>query len=140
MKKIIRNLTYGLIVALAIVCMGVFAACKDNDNKNDGTTYSVTVVYPDGKAVDGTKDGSGEYGNTKISVQFCEVDANNTELHCELPINLSADGKASTDSLPELPAGHKWHVKVNNLPATYTYEDANYMTKPASITITLKAV
>lgn len=139
MKKIIGNLTYGLIIALAIVCMGVFAAACKDDKKNVGTDFTVCVVYPDGKAVDGTKDGSGNYGNYKIDVQFCEVDASNNELHCELPIYLSADGKATASSLPALEAGHKWHIKLNNLPAAYSYDDA-YMAEPSTITITLKNI
>lgn len=58
MQKIIKRTALLLALALAMVCMGLFAsAC------GDAKEYTVTVYYADGTLVDGTKD--------DIEVQIC---------------------------------------------------------------------
>ena len=95
MKKILTSLAIVLAVAITL-CVGVFAsACN---NSSTATELTVTVVYPDGKAVDGTKDGNGDYNGNAIKVQFC--DADNGE-NCYQLLNLGADGKI-TQSISQL--------------------------------------
>lgn len=81
MKNTIRNLTLVLVVALCAVCMGVFAsACGESKQ----TEFTVTVLYSDGTAVDGTKDA--------LRVQICSADLK--FCFSELP-TVDAEGKVS---------------------------------------------
>ncbi|MDE7158139.1 MAG: Ig-like domain-containing protein [Clostridiales bacterium] len=60
--------------------------------------YRVTVLYPDGTPVTG------------INVQFCVGNL------CLTPIDVNTQGQASMTRKPD-----NYHVKINNLPAGYTY-------------------
>ncbi len=61
-------------------------------------TYTVTVLYEDGKPVSG------------VSVQLC------SDSGCKLPVTVNAQGKASLLTSPD-----NYHVLLNNLPEGYTY-------------------
>ncbi len=67
MKKLFRTLLTA-IIAIGAVCACVFAAAcaqQDSEVKSD---YNFTVVYEDGKAVNGSTDGvNGE----KVNIQMC---------------------------------------------------------------------
>ena len=129
MKKILTSLAIVLAVALTL-CVGVFAsACN---NSSTATELTVTVVYPDGKAVDGTKDGNG------IKVQFC--DADNGE-NCYQLLNLGADGKItqSISQLQEALEGvENFSLHILGLPDGYSYDENIVLSaKNASVTIQL---
>ncbi|MDE5765775.1 MAG: hypothetical protein K2I17_01245 [Clostridia bacterium] len=54
MKKIIRTLTIAVIAMVAVFACTFALACNGGDNKSD---YNFTIVYEDGTAVNGQKDG-----------------------------------------------------------------------------------
>lgn len=135
MKKILTSLAIVLAVAITL-CVGVFAsACNNSSTANELT---VTVVYPDGKAVDGTKDGNGDYNGNAIKVQFC--DADNGE-NCYQLLNLGADGKItqSISQLQEALEGvENFSLHILGLPDGYSYDENIVLSaKNASVTIQL---
>lgn len=144
MKTTFKKIFLTIAVVCAIICMGAFAAACNKDDNADA--YVFTVVYPDGRAVNGKADGNGgikpgsngEQG-TFVLLQICDVDENNTAEFCTTPVALSEDGKLTINAkdLPELAAGHKWHVVLQGVPTGYTADDL-YLTKPEAVTITLK--
>lgn len=138
MKTTFKKIFLTVAVVCAIICMGVFAAACDNKDDN-ADAYVFTVVYPDGKAVNGKTDGTSGPDEKQVRLQICDVDANNTAGFCTTPVALSEDGKLTINAkdLPELAAGHKWHVVLNGVPTGYTADDL-YLTKPEAVTITLK--
>lgn len=149
MAKAIKRIALLLTVALSVICMCVFAsACKDDENK-PATDYSITVVYPDNKAVNGTTDGKAKYDpdDKTVSVQICVVLANGETGTCYSKVNLDAGGKATIPA-PDytLKEGEKFKIQVNNVPEGYKCDDArtyhstaSYVTAPGSYTVKLEA-
>lgn len=139
MQKIFKRVAVILAVMVATVCLGLcLTACGDDEGTASG--YSVTVVYPDGKAVDGTKDGYYDLDEDLeyVEVQICIVKADGSTGTCYDTKKLDAEGKATLDEPPvTLKEGEKFKIQINYVPEGYTYEYA-YMTKPGSTTITLK--
>lgn len=76
MKKLFRTLLTA-IIAIGALCACVFAAACTNDGKDTKSDYNFTVVYADGKAVNGNTDGAQELpdnnGNplNKVRIQMC---------------------------------------------------------------------
>lgn len=134
MQKIFKRVAILLAVMISVVCLGVcLTACNESG-------YSVTVVYSDGTAVDGTKDGVNDLDpdDKTVEVQICVADANGETLNCFSSKKLDANGKATLDEPDyQLKSGEKFKIQVNNLPKGYTYEYA-YFTKPGKATITVK--
>lgn len=137
MQKILKRVAILLAVMISVVCLGaILSACGDN-----ASGYSITVVYPDGKAVDGTKDGYYELDpdDKTVEVQICVADASGETLNCFSSKKLDANGKATLDAPDyKLQTGEKFKIQINHVPTGYTYEYA-YLTAPGSATITLKA-
>ena len=141
MKRAIKIFALVLTVAMAM-CIGVFAA---GCNEEKATDYTVTVVYPDNKAVDGTKDGKAKYDpeDKSVAVQICVVLANGETGTCFTKVNLSADGKATLPA-PDytLKEGEKFKIQVNNVPEGYKCNDNReyvyYVTAPGAYTVTLE--
>ncbi|MDE6442346.1 MAG: hypothetical protein K2L12_06320 [Clostridia bacterium] len=139
MQKIFKRVAILLAVMVSVVCLGVcLSAC---DGENDNTSgYSITVVYPDGKAVDGTKDGYFDLdeNDKTVEVQICVVLANGETGRCFSTKKLDANGKATLDAPDyKLQKDEKFKIQINHIPQGYTYEYA-YFTAPGSQTITLK--
>ncbi|MGN0814201.1 MAG: hypothetical protein ACI4MH_03110 [Candidatus Coproplasma sp.] len=134
MKKIFKRIALVLSLTLAVACLcSLFAACGDDNNSNK--PYTVTVVYADGSAVDGTQ---GEDG--QLNVQICTAQLNGKLVQCYYIFNVGSDGKATIDNWPELSQNLQYHLQLNNLPAGYTYdENATFLTAAGDLTITLTA-
>ena len=150
MAKVFKRIALLLTVALSVVCMCVFAsACNDDEKENNNATgYSITVVYPDNKAVNGTTDGKAQYDpdDKTVKVQICVVLANGETGSCFDMAQLDANGKATLKA-PDytLKEGEKFKIQVNNVPEGYKcdkartyYSSANYVTAPGSYTVTLE--
>ncbi|MDE6000840.1 MAG: hypothetical protein K2G96_00740 [Clostridia bacterium] len=145
MKKLFKSLTLALTVALAAVCLGVFAAACCDKNY-DGEVYAVYVVYEDGTPVNGHTDGTGFNVNdlaneTYISVKWCN------ENGCPNPIFLGTDGKASIKVSDLEAAGFKegdkgvpTYVEIINLKAEYGTTYHKDITGPGEVKITLTKV
>ena len=83
MKKIFKTLTVAILaIAAVFACAFTATACKKTD-------YAFSVVYEDGKAVNGQKDGDGDNG--LVRVQICEPDKLCYPFHNKYPIG--EDGK-----------------------------------------------
>lgn len=66
MSKIFKRIATILAVAVALLCMGVFASACVENTPTEATEYTVTVCYSDGTtAVDGTKNA--------LKVQICDA-------------------------------------------------------------------
>ncbi|MDE6613108.1 MAG: hypothetical protein K2K28_00945 [Clostridia bacterium] len=141
MIKTLRRVTIGAVIALSVICMAIFAAACDKNE--DSEAYVITVLYPDGKPVNGQTagtggvTGNGEQG-TFVMVQLCDAD---NEEHCYTQLKLGADGKLSipVSDLEEALSGvNNFAVHLNGLPEGYTYED-NYKVSKTNkeVTITL---
>ena len=123
MKKLFKGLTLALTVALAAVCISVFAAACDN--KDSEPVYAVYVVYEDGTPVNGHEDGTGFNVNdpaheTYIKVKWCNSNG------CPDPVYLGTDGRASVKVSEMEKAGFKEgdkgvpaYVEIYSLSAEY---------------------
>lgn len=121
MKKTVLRIALAVMAAIA-ACLCLFAAaCADGSENEKTNTYSVTVVYSDGSAVNGTTDGVNPYDSNdkQITVQWC-LEENGVLGTCYPPVALGADGKASTDTLPALNENQKYHIQLNYAPGEYT--------------------
>lgn len=138
MKTTFKKIFLTAAVVCAIICMGIFAAACDKKDGN-ADAYVFTVVYPDGKAVNGKTDGTKGPDDKQVMLQICDVDANSVAGYCTPLTVIGEDGKLTINAkdLPELAAGHKWHVVLQGVPTGYTADDL-YLTKPEAVTITLK--
>ncbi|MBD5632393.1 MAG: hypothetical protein HDP34_04110 [Clostridia bacterium] len=130
-------MTVALVIALSVTCMALFAtACDGNDDKN----YSVTVVYADGTAVNGTTDGTGGMDGKTVQIQVCQKD---DPTKCYQLVSVDANGKVTIEAekIEAVLGTVTYAVHVQGLPTGYTYDD-NYTLSQSSrsITITLKAV
>ncbi len=83
MKKTLKSLALATVIAIAAVCMGLFAAACDKDE--EATSFTVTVLYTNGTAVNGETDA--------LKVQLCTSDGS---CFMKLPV-VDANGKASFD-------------------------------------------
>lgn len=134
MKNLLKKFTLFLAAAIAVTCVCALAACK-NDNDENKDSYTITVKYPDGTAVNGQELG--------LTVQICEyIIAEERIGTCYGTYNVGADGKAAVpaDAFWDLKNNTKYHWQVNNLPDKYTYsEESVLMDAPGDLTITLVA-
>ena len=147
MKKLFKSLTLALTVALAAVCISVFAAaCDKGGDKDEGAVYAVYVVYADGTPVNGHTDGTGFNVNdiaheTYIAVKWCN------ENGCPTPVILGTDGKASIKVSEMEKAGFKegdkgvpTYVEIIDLKAEYGLTYHQNITGPGEVKITLTKV
>lgn len=137
MKKLIGRIAVILSLALTVAGFAAIAtACGDDDDKATG--YTVKIVDASGAAIDGATGTAGVNGDS-IMVQFCVVDAQNTELLC-LPdlYKVGADGSTGECKIPALEAGQRYHIKVNGLPGKDNGYDGGYIDKPGTITVTVE--
>lgn len=93
MNKLFKVLTAAVVAIMLIACVGVLAACNDNndnsnatDNGNNGTVeenyvYKFTVKDADGNPIEG------------IQVQLCKGSD-----FCLMPVSTDANGVATFDS------------------------------------------
>ena len=139
MKKALKIFAVILTFAIAM-CIGVFAA---GCGEKEATEFTVKVVYADGKAVDGTKDGDPDRYDGQIKVQFCNADDANA---CWMTLpTLGADGTlkqqiSEIKSSPIFANVENFAVHLLGLPAGYTYDENIVLnSKNASVTITLQA-
>lgn len=145
MQKNLKRFALLLVVMVALftVCLGCLTACDNTSG------YSITVVYPDGKAVDGTKDGLNDLdeNDKTVSVQICITDASGQTVNCFDGKKLDANGKA-TLSEPDytLKEGESFKIQVNNVPDGYKvseefprrYYNGEHVTKPGDYIVTLE--
>ncbi len=134
MKKLAKQWSVFLALAVIVGCFALFATACGDDNNTKG--YSVVVQYEDGTPVDGNS-GTGGLNEDSVMVQFCVILANGETGTCYTQTKLGSDGKLTNNDLPALEEGQKYHVILNGLPADYTYDDI-YMEKPGTVTITIK--
>lgn len=145
MQKTFKRLAVILLAIVATVCVAFsLTACGETV-----TDYVVTVVYPDGTAVNGTTDGVNPLDPSvkAVTVQICLVDGG-----CYDTQTLDANGKATLKAPSyQLKEGEKFKLQVNNVPEGYKctiesatertyYSSTNYVTEPGKYTITLEAV
>jgi hypothetical protein len=139
MQKVFKRILFALTLVLAIACVCSFAPACGGDNSQDTTSYSVTLLYPNGDAVDGTKDGTKGPDDKQVYAQWCVIKADGTTGQCSNPTYLDANGTATISNLPELKTGEKFHLQIEGIPTGYTCDDT-YVTEPGNVKITLKAV
>ena len=144
MIKTLKRLTLTLAISVAVICACAFAAaCNKEDDAPTGDSYVITVLYPDGKAVNGLTDGTGGVkpgsdgeAGTFVQVQFCDAD---NESVCYRKLNLGADGKLSIDANElenAISVATNFAVHLTGLPKGYTY-DNNYTVSKTSKTLTI---
>lgn len=144
MIKTLKKLTLTLAISVAVICACAFAAaCNKEEDAPAGDYYVITVLYPDGKAVNGQTDGTGGVkpgsdgeAGTFVQVQFCDAD---NEAVCYKKLDLGADGKLSVDaSVLEnaISGASNFAVHLTGLPKGYTYDD-NYTVSKTSKTLTI---
>lgn len=133
MKKLFKRISLILAAAVAVACMGVFAVACTDDNGGGKTSYTITVEYSDGSAVDGTATG--------MTVQICEYIIATGKLGaCYGTYNVGADGKATipAEDYWTLKNNTKYHWQINNPPAGYVAdEDTVLQDAPGDLTIKL---
>lgn len=146
MQKNFKRLLVVFIAIVATICVGLsLAACT----AEKPTDYTITVTYPDGKAVNGETDGKNPYDpdDKTISVQICVVQANGETGMCSSKSNVGTDGKVTIEA-PKytLKEGEKFKIQINNVPEGYKceqdgsyYSAANYVTEPGSYTVKLES-
>jgi hypothetical protein len=137
MQKILKRIAFTATLVLAIVCLcSFFAACGE---KEDTSVYTVTVVYPDGTAVNGQTEGTAGSDDKKVMVQIC--DATN-EARCYKLQQLGTDGVVTVDAaaLEEaLTGATSFSVHLNGVPTGYTYDNSKILTTTShSVKITLE--
>ncbi|MDE6597483.1 MAG: hypothetical protein K2K60_02465 [Clostridia bacterium] len=137
MKKLFKGLTLALTVALAAVCISVFAAaCDKGGDKDEGEVYSVYVVYEDGTPVNGHTDGTGydmgTNASTYVFVKWCKGTA------CPNPIPLGTDGKAkiSASKLESEIGGAPDYVEILYVKNVNSYNAAENISAHLSVTST----
>lgn len=131
MQKIIKRTALLLALALAVVCLGIFAsAC------GEAKEYTITVHYADGTVVDGTKD--------KFEVQICDanggacyentfIDANGVAKFDKAALDTKAENAGNQtkyilhvyDGRTELELKEKYTVDNKNATVTITLKDRN---------------
>lgn len=74
MKKIIRTLTIAVIALVATLTCAFAVACNSGKDSDTSSDYNFTIVYEDGTAVNGQKDGLAATGG-KVTTQIC-IDTN----------------------------------------------------------------
>ncbi len=144
MQKTLRRTALGLIITVAILCMGIFAAACNKDDE-EATSFKITVVYPDGKAVNGETDGTagvksdGSQG-TEVLIQLCDAD---NQANCYKQLTLGTDGTLEikiSDVEKALKNAKNYELHINGLPTGYSYDGHDTLSKDnAEIKITLKA-
>lgn len=94
-----------LLLSMAMIgCVAAFAACtdpkdpiSDDPYKEESGYIVISVVYPDGKAVNGPEDGRDKYDPEtvkNVAVQWCIIDENgDMQACCPNPAKLDANGK-----------------------------------------------
>ncbi len=71
MKRIFKNLTIALLVLCSALVCAFAVACNGDNEEPAAADYTVTIVYPDGKPVNGQTDGQ---GGGKVRTQICLED------------------------------------------------------------------
>lgn len=94
MKKLLKSLSILVVVAICAICMtALFTACNKEELATD--TIYITVLDENGKAINGTTFGKGDYNPDyhQVQIQFCTLDGGCTVV----TPNVGADGKAQFD-------------------------------------------
>lgn len=126
MKKIFKGISLALVLALTC-CICIFAAACNDEPDTDPNAYTITVLMPDGSALDGTK---AEFERTWI--QICLPDGS-----CSLyEGTLDKNGKCSFTKEDVKLEGDTYVIHVNKLPEGYTADTATV--SPTSRTATIK--
>lgn len=145
-KKLKITLIACLTVCLAAF-VAIFAACDNNnddsagDTPSDGTvTYSITVEYEDG-TIPST--------DLRIAVQLCAVRDDGTQGLCLTPVMIDENGVAEfvidvaslSEINDEISADTVYHIQINRVPETHTYDEELYTTVgQSSYTVVLTEV
>jgi hypothetical protein len=153
MRKILKRVAIALSLVISVVCLCLAIPACGSENKS---TYTISVVYSDGSAVNGHKDGNAYYMNdpdneTYVKVQICIVkpgidfsnyDEENDLLICLKPELLGEDGKYeytvgdSENGIRALNEGESYHVKLIGLKDNYTIDQLEtFMTSASDLTI-----
>ena len=119
MNKWFKRIALCSILAVAVVCMGIFVAGCD---KTTSTDYVITVVYPDGTPVNGETDGTTGMSGTCVQVQLCQAD---DPIKCYQKVTLGTDGIAriKAEAIESALGKVTYAVHVQGLPSTYTADD-----------------
>lgn len=133
MKKIIHSLAIA-VVALAALFTVVFAAGCNSDSGADPDKMTVSIVYSDGKAYDGT--------DSSLRIQLCkESDGTCTPLLTYAP---DANGKIIFSlkdlNITDISEGYKVEILPSKLPEGYTSEAVHNITKAGKYTLVLTPV
>ncbi len=140
MKTFTKKCLLSLLLALTLTLVFGFTACtNNNNNNNDENSFVITVVYADGTAVDGTKDGTAGMSGTLIKVQIC--DKTNESL-CYTPQDLAANGILKIDiaTLKEVVPADTYAIKLIGVKDGYTYQAGELTEANKTVTITLTNV
>lgn len=130
MKKFIKRFIPVLVLLLCLSCF-----CMTACGGGASTDYVITVVYPDGSAVNGQTDGTTGMTETKVQIQICAEGE-----QCLNPSDLGEDGKVSFPAeMVESLTGDQYKVQINGCPEGYTYELQYVSPSNRTITITLIA-
>lgn len=133
MQKVFKRIS--LIVAM-LLCTVFLGVCATACGESAANTITVSVVYPDGSAVNGETDGTGGMNENELSVQFCNAD---NESLCYTPISVNAEGKAtvSVNDLKSAIGEAKYKVTVLGAPEGYTAEIVYLEVGKTEVTVTL---
>lgn len=138
MKSIFKKIALLSALVISVVCLGLFAAACGEDSAD---AYTITLVYENGKAVNGKTDGAN--GKT-ITFQLCFADGSGC---LATTAEVDENGKASISVADVKDTTATYHVQLNNVPANYggSNDDLGILetdinvSKPGSYKITLKA-
>ena len=121
--KYFKRIALLIVAAISAVCVGIFAAACDGDNKDNGAKeFTITVYYSDGETVVDGSDGSYYLQicleNDKVS--FCspnkgDIDANGIAKFNIATIDAQADAAAADDDQTLTDSDRIYVLHVNKI-------------------------
>ena len=136
MKNLTKKSILTIVLALMLTFVFGLTACGDKKENNDENNFVITVVYADGTAVDGKKDGTAGMSGSLIRVQICDK---TNETSCYAPQDLGADGilKVDITTLKAAVSADTYAVKLIGVKDGYTYQAGELSETNKTVTITL---
>lgn len=137
MKKLFKSLVVTIAIALSVTCMAMFiTACDGNKDKEN---FVITVLYPNGEAVNGTADGTAGMDSKSVMIQICQKD---DPTACYKMLQLGADGtvKVSIADVKNAIGEGNYIMHIQGVPQGYTYDEDNYVLNTETTAVTVNLV